>query len=98
MGVLSREELMNLIRSHVGDDNSETAIAFLENVTDTFEDLEQRATLAEDTVPKSELDKANETWAKKYKDRFFNPDQPDPPAPKPNKNIKPDVSINDLFK
>lgn len=69
--ILKREQFMSAIGEYVGDDNSEQALQFIENVTDTFNDLEKRAVNGEDFVPKAELQKVNDEWAKKYKERFL---------------------------
>ena len=70
---LNREQLTTALQNIVGDDTSQTSIEFVENIMDTFDTLTQRATLNEDVVPRSELDRANEEWALKYRNRFFEP-------------------------
>lgn len=71
---LSREDLMSAVASIVGDRTDDEAIAFVENVTDTFDsdssvELETaNAKIAELTQKVSDTE---ETWRKKYMDRFY---------------------------
>lgn len=73
MSVLNREQLSNTIRNFLGDNVSESAVKLTEDVMDTFDDLNNKVNSNEEMVPKSELDRTNEEWAKKYRDRFFDP-------------------------
>ncbi len=67
MAVVTRDELMERIRSRIGDDTSDEALSLIEDFTDTFSDLETRA--GEDW--KSKYDELDKTWREKYKTRFF---------------------------
>lgn len=70
MSVLSKEDLLSAIKTRLGEDTSDEAIKFLEDVTDTVSDLESKANGDEDWKTKyAELDKE---WRKRYTDRFFN--------------------------
>jgi hypothetical protein len=67
MSILNREEFFNRIQERLGDDTSDEAITFIEDVTDTYNDFESK--VSEDWKTKySELDEA---WKKRYRDRFF---------------------------
>ena len=70
MAVLSKEDLFNKIKERIGDDTSDEAITFVEDVTDTFNDMETRAA-GDGKDWKSEYEKLDESWKKKYRDRFF---------------------------
>lgn len=67
MAVVTRDELMERIRSRIGEDTSDEALALIEDFTDTFTDLETRT--GEDW--KSKYDELDKTWREKYKARFF---------------------------
>ena len=67
MAVVTRDELMERIRSRIGEDTSDEALALIEDFTDTFTDLESRS--GEDW--KSKYDDLDKTWREKYKARFF---------------------------
>lgn len=70
MAVRSKEELMKSIRARIGDDQSDEAIALLEDVADTYADMETRANGdGEDWKAKFEANDA--AWRQKYRDRFF---------------------------
>lgn len=70
MAVLSKEDLFNRIKERIGDDTSDEAITFVEDITDTFNDMETKAT-GDGKDWKSEYEKLDESWKKKYRDRFF---------------------------
>ena len=67
MAVVTRNNLMDRIRSVIGEDTSDESLSLIEDFTDTFTDLETRA--GEDW--KSKYDELDKTWRKKYKARFF---------------------------
>lgn len=67
MAVVTRDDLMERIRSRIGDDTSDEALSLIEDFTDTFTDLETRT--GEDW--KSKYDELDKTWREKYKARFF---------------------------
>lgn len=67
MAVVTRDELMERIRSRIGEDTSDEALALIEDFADTFTDLETRT--GEDW--KSKYDELDKTWREKYKARFF---------------------------
>ena len=67
MAVVTRDELMERIRSRIGEDTSDEALVLIEDFTDTFTNLETRT--GEDW--KSKYDELDKTWREKYKARFF---------------------------
>ena len=70
MAVLSREEFLNQIHTRIGDDNSDESIKFLEDMTDTYNALEEKINdNGEDWKHKYELNDA--MWKKRYQNRFF---------------------------
>ena len=71
MAILNREEFFARLNERLGNDTSDESIKFLEDMTDTYNDLETRANNdAADWERKyHELD---ETWKKRYRHRFFN--------------------------
>lgn len=69
MAVLSREEFFDALHSYLGEDSSDAAISLLENMTDTYEDMERRSGDSADWERRyNELD---ETWRRRYKHRFL---------------------------
>jgi len=70
MAILNKETFMNKIKEKLGDDKSNEAISFLEDITDTYNDLEKKAKGdGEDWKKKYEDNDAE--WRKKYTERFF---------------------------
>lgn len=68
MAVKTRDEIMEAIRKHIGEDTSDEAISLLEDVTDTFADYETK--VADKTDWKTKYDEMDASWRKKYMDRF----------------------------
>lgn len=70
MSVLEREKFFEAVQTRIGEDTSDEAIAFIEDMTDTYNDLETRA--AGDGIDwKQRYDELDEKWKKKYAHRFF---------------------------
>lgn len=74
MAVRSRDELMQSARSLIGDRSDDEVMAFLEDMTDTYGDLEGR--VGEDW--KSKYEENDASWRQKYKERFFGESDPAP--------------------
>lgn len=94
MAVRTREELMEAIRGRVGD--SDEDLAFIEDVTDTFSDLESRA--ADQTEWKAKYEETEKEWRERYRARFFNEETPDPEPGDPDpEDHKTPTSYEELF-
>lgn len=70
--VLKREDFMSAIKGKIGDDTSDEAIEFLENVTDTINDYETRVN-GDGKDWKAEAEKIDREWREKYIARFNEP-------------------------
>lgn len=70
MAVLTRDEFFDSVHKRVGTDSSEEAMTFIENMTDTFMDMEKRAT-GDGEDWKRKYEELDASWKKKYKERFF---------------------------
>lgn len=69
MPVLSKEEFLARIKERIGEDMSDDTIKFVEDMSDTYDDMYGRANGQEDWKRKyEENDKA---WREKYSSRFF---------------------------
>lgn len=67
------EEFIKIVHDFIGDDTSEKALKFVDDVTDAFNSA------VTDNVGDNEdwhkkYDELNETWRKKYMHRFFGSD------------------------
>lgn len=73
MAVLSRDEFFERVQSIVGTDTSDNSITFIEDMTDTYNNLEDRANVDGNDWERRyhELDNS---WKEKYKRRFFTGD------------------------
>lgn len=99
MAILDREKFMERIKAMVGEDTSDEAMSFIEDMTDTYNDVTKAK---EDTTDwKQKYEENDKAWRTKYKERFFNgsstedKDILEPPKdePKPEENI----TFDDLF-
>lgn len=104
--VLTKEEFLANLKSRVGEDTSDEALKYLEDMTDTFNDLTKKAlgNKKTDEEWEKELKAKDEEWRVKYRERFFNSDAsisdnddpllaPTKEEPKPEETI----TIDDLF-
>lgn len=67
------EEFIKIVHDFIGDDTSEKALKFVDDVTDAFNSaVSDNASDNEDWHKK--YDELNETWRKKYMHRFFGGD------------------------
>lgn len=95
MAVRTTEEILESIKTRVGDSTEDADLEFLEDVTDTLSDLKSKSEGQEDW--KTKYEENDKQWREKYRDRFFekkDPDldqeqEPEPESPK---------TFEDLFK
>ena len=68
MSVLSKEEFMNRINERIGEDTSDEAIAFMEDMSDTYNDMSSK--LSDTTDWKQKYEENDTAWRNKYRERF----------------------------
>lgn len=73
MAVLSKEEFMASINSRIGEDNSDEALTFIENMSDTYDDMASK--LADTTDWKQKYEENDAEWRNKYRERFSTPSE-----------------------
>lgn len=105
MAILSKEDFFSKLKAKLGDDTSDETIQYLEDVTDTYNDLlskSQSNSTGEDW--KAKFEENDKMWREKYKERFFSGSSDVDPLPEPKVPEKTEeekkaeeVSINDLF-
>lgn len=83
------EEILEEVKARVGEQTDDETIAFLEDVTDTFTDLETKAK-GDGTDWKTKYEENDTEWRKKYTERFYSSDpNNDQESPKPDDTPKP---------
>lgn len=102
MAVLGKDDFFTAVQTRIGSDTSDEAIAFVENMTDTYNDLLTKAN-GDGTDWEQKYRDLDESWKARYKHRFFsspamcNPDC-DPAASADPGEDPTNISIDDLFK
>lgn len=102
MAVLSHDEFMDAVKGLAGDNADDSTLAMIENFTDTFNDLESRA--SDTTDWKAKYEENDNEWREKYKARFFEGKDGTDPATvikQQQDDITDDgkeISFDDLFK
>lgn len=69
MAVRTTEEILESIKTRVGDSTEDVDLEFLEDVTDTLSDLKSKTEGQEDW--KIKYEENDKRWREKYRDRFF---------------------------
>lgn len=95
--IKTKEEIIDLVKQHFNEDESEEAISFIEDITDTINNYEEKTKDPENWKERYEQNDAE--WRKRYKDRFFNTgskDEPDDIIDEPEERKKP-MRFEDLF-
>lgn len=71
MAILSKDDFMSRLKTRIGDNQTDDDLALLEDFTDTYNDLESRATGLGDSAWQQKYDDLDKSWREKYKARFF---------------------------
>ena len=102
MAILKRDEFFSRIESKLANDTSDEAITFLEDMTDTYNDLENKANAASSSEWEKKYNELDDMWKKRYRNRFFTGDNrnvPDCDSGDNSDDYKPDdITIDKLFK
>lgn len=72
MAVRTTQEIIDALKSSFGETPDDTQLAMLEDVSDTFTDLNERS--GEDW--KTKYEENDKAWRKRYTDRFSGNDEP----------------------
>lgn len=100
MAVRTINEILESVKTRVGDSTEDADIKFIEDVSDTLNDLKTKASGQEDW--KAKYEENDKTWREKYKERFFSTEENEKDELEDNKDIemkdeKP-KTFADLFK
>lgn len=94
--VLNNDDFVKSVKSIIGDRTDEESINFIENMTDTYNSLVADKDVT-NTAWEQKYNALNETWSKRYKDRFLSGSD----EQQNNDNFENDnepKTYNDLFK
>lgn len=69
MAIKTSAEIMDTLRTYLGEDVSDDAIAIIEDMNDTLAEYERQ--IGDVTDWESKYRELDETWRKRYRDRFF---------------------------
>lgn len=70
---MTLEEFITIVHDFIGDDTSERALKFVDDVTNAFNSAVS-STSSDNEDWHKKYDELNESWRKKYMHRFFNGD------------------------
>lgn len=73
--VKTKEEILEQIKSKIGESTEDADLVLLEDISDTFDDFTDKVTNAGDW--KAKYEENDKAWKEKYRDRFFNPEAKD---------------------
>lgn len=65
MSIKSIDEILNAVKERIGDDTSDSAISFVEDIADTLNSLSEQENW------KQKYEQNDSEWRKKYRDRFL---------------------------
>ena len=71
MAVKTKDELLEIIKERIGDDTSDETISFIEDITDTLSDYEEKVTNSDTEDWKTKYEENDKMWREKYRERFF---------------------------
>lgn len=104
MSVLDRDKFFQRINDMVGTDATENSVSFIEDMTDTYNHLENVAN-GDGIDWQQRYNDLDASWRKKYQERFFSsngnsviPSAPNNPSVPPERVVNGDnITIDDLF-
>ena len=101
MAILSKDEYMKRLHERIGTASDDESISFVEDMSDTFNDLERRANDTSGENWEKKYHDLDESWRARYMHRFqtgFDSMNPNSNDSEDEKEKRPeDVKIDDLF-
>lgn len=74
--IKSISELIEIVKTRIGDNPDDDSVAFLEDITDTLTDYDNKT--KDNTNWKEKYDELDKSWKQKYIERFSDGDYEDP--------------------
>ena len=97
MAIRTKDELMEILRARIGDDQSDGAISLVEDISDTYDDMQSKAN-GDGTDWKSKYEENDAQWRQRYRDRFFNSEKTNDTIDNPDDREDKPLTYEDLFK
>ena len=72
MAIKTVDEIMESVKARIGEDNSDDALAFIEDINDTLKDMSEKASVDNSAEWEEKYNALDNEWRAKYKERFFN--------------------------
>lgn len=98
--VQTKANILEGIKTLMGDDTSDTSLQLLSDISDTIDDYEKKITNAGSEDWKKKYEENDAQWRQKYKDRFFSTDEVKPEKSDPvidDESPKLKTQFNQLF-
>lgn len=96
MAILSKEQLIEKLRAVVGDTPDDNGVSLLEDVVDTFDDVQEK--INDKTDWKAKCEETDRKWREKYTNRFYSgKDDDDDPGIRKD-DIGESLTFDNLFK
>lgn len=99
MAVKSKDDILTEIKAKFGEDDSDDTLSFIEDISDTLDDMSDQ--LSKSGEWKDKYEQNDKEWRQKYRDRFFSKpiDEPDVTSdPVTEPATKKPMTYDDLFK
>ena len=94
--VLNNEDFMKSVKDIIGDRTDEESINFMENMNDTYNSLVADKEVT-NTAWEQKYNALNDTWSKRYKDRFIGGSEQEKEKDDSEEDNEP-KTYDDLFK
>lgn len=94
MAVRTTQEIIDALRETFGESPDDTQLAMLEDVSDTFTDLNEKS--GEDW--KTKYEENDKAWRKRYTDRFSGKADPEHDPPEDDPESPKQLTYESLFK
>ena len=69
MAIITKQQILDAVKERFADDTTDETLTFIENLSDTLNDYENRTN--DTTNWKSKFEENDKAWREKYKSRFF---------------------------
>lgn len=86
MPYLDKESFMARLKERIGEDLSDDSLSFIEDASDTYDELMSRSEGQEDW--KTKYEENDKAWREKYRERFFS--TPEEVKEEQEENVKDD--------